>query len=172
MTDAPGTAPVSPSGRIASVPLSPFWNEPHQSPLPSKDEKNSNDNDDNNDNEAIGSPRVAARGVMEVPMELIAFFPLPLDDCDSDERALPPEKRPSRKASTSRPFCRLPSVVKASEAVVEEMPPITQSEADTTSLSSDASVGSTSVNSEFSENTAGSKLTLKRCFFKFDLFVQ
>jgi hypothetical protein len=150
MTDAP----VSPSGPRASVPLSPFWSGSHQSPIPSK-------NDDNDDNEAIGSPRVAARGVMEVPMEVIAFFPLPQDDCDSDERALPPEKRPSRKASTSRPFSRVPSVVKAKEE--EDTPPITVSDVDTTSGGSDSTVASTSVKSEFSENTAGSKLL--RCSY-------
>ena len=111
MTDEKNNAGDSPLGRHhrkASVGLSPFW----------ADEANNNNNNNNDkdvtgtpdktitattdyDNEAIGSPKVSERGIIDFPMDAIAFFPLPVDDCASNERALPPEKRPSRRASTT-----------------------------------------------------------------------
>ena len=162
--DEPPSTPERPSTpeaelghrRRASVPLSPFWASDQLEPkVPFMNQKSIDD-----DNEAIASPRVHSHGIIEVPMDEIAFFPLPLDDAASDERALPPEKRPSRRASTSRPtLLKVPSVVAAVEKPPHEGAAADQqAAADMASVSSDTTVASSeSVHSEFSENTAGSK---------------
>jgi hypothetical protein len=167
------TPPASPTGghrRRASVPLSPFWTDPEI-------EKSGSDN------EMVSSPRVSQRGLVELPMAEIAFFPLPMDDAASDEKALLPEKRPSRRASTHHhkdkkgfpaevggappiPFPLTPRSTPAPEFVVEGKEKVDKAEKEGgTSVSSDTTVRSSdSVQSEFSENTAGSK------FFGFLLF--
>lgn len=189
MADENNKTTASPGGqhhRKASVGLSPFWVEESKS----QDNATTPVNDQNtNDNEAIGSPKVAERGIVDFPMDAIAFFPLPVDDCASDERALLPEKRPSRRASTSRAVAPVPPVLVAAAAAVpavvedtivveaplspdgatkqlvdiEGLPPdlVIGGNHEKSSISSNTSVasGNDSFRSEFSENTAGSKFT-------------
>jgi len=169
----PGSPPDGHHKRRASVPLSPFWTAEGKvlADLDAAALAVPGTGDDiEDDNEAIASPRVHSRGVIEVPMSEIAFFPLPLDDCASDERAIPPEKRLSRRASSAKKLLppRVPSVVAAVEGgdggAVEAAAAADSStkavdsgmERSGTSISSDTTVAS--VQSEFSENTAGSTL--------------
>ena len=177
--DSAPASPTSPGGhqRRASVGLSPFW--------AAADLFVGADMNINQDDEAIASPKVHERGIIDFPMEEIAFFPLPTDECASDERALLPEKRLSRRLSTSRAAAaKVPTVVAAVESeaapVVVEAAVARGGDAPGKSLvdiegtmatnlvvgdksiatiSSDTSVASSSnsVRSEFSENTAGSK---------------
>lgn len=151
----PTTAYVKPRhARKGSITLSPFWAAAPNSP------------DGADDDQAIASPRVSARGIIEVPMEEIAFFPLPLDDCASDQRAQAPEKRISRRISASREaqLQRVPSVVQAEEELVDidGISKMTIKDNSTKSVSSDTTVASSSdsIRSEFSENTAGSKFVV------------
>lgn len=151
-----GETPPTQHVRRGSVPLSPFWASDPE------------DRATRDDDEALGSPRVHSKGIIEVPMTEIAFFPLPLDDCASDQRAMPPEERISRRVSAAREApARVPSVVQADEGDglvdIQGVPKTMKEDISNTSISSDTTVASSSdsIRSEFSENTAGSKCSTR-----------
>ena len=192
MTQINDNATASPGGkhhRKASVGLSPFWVDE------SKNQGNTTTpvtSQDINDNEAIGSPKVSERGIVEFPMDAIAFFPLPVDDLASDERGLLFGKRTSRRASTPRSAAPVPPALVAAAAAIpvavedtivteaplspdgatkalvdiEGLPPGLMiggnHEKSSTSSNSTVATGNDSFRSEFSENTAGSKFSMPR----------
>lgn len=139
MTDQCPPTPTSPSRqRSASVPLSPFWVDADAA---------------KEDNEAVASPRARSRGQVEVSLENIATFPMPEigDECSAELAFMHPDKRLSernRRASQTAPKEVMRGVVVEGKAEVDagKTPSVTSTSSDD------------SIHSEFSENTAGSKL--------------